>query len=135
MNMAGYSQWICLSLVFDFHAAIPFDFFSARYFFKARRLFCLLRRCKFTDGSSVRRTLASRGRLEWCVAVRAMTSDLTNSDTFFSPPLAPVHPRKSRTTSPTLKKADIDAALEHAARHIQAGSDPRKVSMRRFKMA
>jgi hypothetical protein len=31
------------SLVFDFQATTAFDFFSAAYFFKARRFFCLLR--------------------------------------------------------------------------------------------
>jgi hypothetical protein len=39
------------SLIFDFHAAAVFDFFSALYFFKARRLFCLLRLCEFFRAS------------------------------------------------------------------------------------
>jgi hypothetical protein len=39
------------SLAFDFHATTPFDFFSAMYFFKARRLFCLLRLCEFFRAS------------------------------------------------------------------------------------
>jgi hypothetical protein len=39
------------SLVFDFHATTAFDFFSAMYFFKARRLFCLLRLCEFFRAS------------------------------------------------------------------------------------
>jgi hypothetical protein len=36
---------------FDFYAAVPFDFFSAMYFFMARRFFCLLRLCKFFRAS------------------------------------------------------------------------------------
>jgi hypothetical protein len=40
-----------LSLVFDFHATTPFDFLSAMYFLKARRLFCRLRLCEFFRAS------------------------------------------------------------------------------------
>src|SRR2546428_8626865 len=36
----------------DFHATAAFDFFSAMYFFIARRLFCLLRLCRFFRASS-----------------------------------------------------------------------------------
>ena len=39
------------SLAFDFHATALFDFFSATYFFIARRLFCLLRLCEFFRAS------------------------------------------------------------------------------------
>jgi hypothetical protein len=39
------------SLVFDCHAITPFDFFSAVYFFKARRRFCLLRLYEFFRAS------------------------------------------------------------------------------------
>ena len=39
------------SLIFDFHATTPFDFFSATYFFIARRFFCLLRLCEFFRAS------------------------------------------------------------------------------------
>jgi hypothetical protein len=39
------------SLIFDYHPATPFDFFSALYFFKARRRFCLLRLCEFFRAS------------------------------------------------------------------------------------
>ena len=85
----------CVSLlVFDFYATTPFDFFSALYFFKARRLFCLLRLCEFFRASCfmlillVRRDkpagclrmevphgegLATHVGLESCVAVRAIT--------------------------------------------------------------
>jgi hypothetical protein len=38
-------------LGFDFYAAASFDFFSAMYFFMARRFFCLLRLCKFLRAS------------------------------------------------------------------------------------
>src|SRR5437016_287690 len=39
------------TLVFDCYATTPFDFFSALYFFKARRLFCFLRLCEFFRAS------------------------------------------------------------------------------------
>jgi hypothetical protein len=39
------------SLVLDFYATTPFDFFSATYFLIARRLFCLLRLCEFFRAS------------------------------------------------------------------------------------
>ena len=79
------------SLVFDFHATTPFDFFSAMYFLIAMRLFCLLRLCQFFRASCfmvillVRRDkpagclrmgvphgggLATHAGLESCVAVR-----------------------------------------------------------------
>jgi hypothetical protein len=77
---------------FSFHATSPFDFFSAMYFFKARRLFCLLRLCRFFRASSfmlillVRRdkrsglfadgssALPTSAGLESCAAVGAMTA-------------------------------------------------------------
>ncbi len=40
-----------LSRIFDFHATTAFDFFSAMYFFIARRLFCLLRLYEFFRAS------------------------------------------------------------------------------------
>ncbi len=79
------------TLVFDFYATTPFDFFSAMYVLIARRLFCLLRLCQFFRASCfmlillVRRDkpagylrmgvphgegLATHAGLESCVAVR-----------------------------------------------------------------
>jgi hypothetical protein len=45
------SEFFSMLLVFDCHATTPFDFFSATYFFKARRLFCLLRLREFFRAS------------------------------------------------------------------------------------
>jgi hypothetical protein len=46
--------------VFDFHATIPFDFFSAMYFLMARRLFCLLRLRQFFRASCFMLILLAR---------------------------------------------------------------------------
>ncbi len=85
------------TLGFDCYATTPFDFFSALYFLKARRLFCFLRLCEFfrascfmlillvcrdkpagcaADGNSASRRVRHPRGLESCVAV------LSNSDTF-----------------------------------------------------
>jgi hypothetical protein len=90
---------ILVCQVGDCYAPNPFDFFSATYFFKARRLFCRLRLCEFFRASCfmlillVRRDkpagvcgsefrygegLATDAGLESCVAM------LSNSDTFSS---------------------------------------------------
>src|SRR5437773_10919038 len=45
----------------DFHATSSFDFFSAIYFLIARRLFCLLRLCRFFRASSFMLILLVRG--------------------------------------------------------------------------
>jgi len=82
-------------LAVDFHATAAFDFFSAMYFFIARRLFCLLRLCRFFRASSFMLILLVRGDkpavvcgmgvphgeglathagLESCAAIGAMTA-------------------------------------------------------------
>ena len=48
-------------LAVDFHATAAFDFFSAMYFLIARRLFCLLRLCRFFRASSFMLILLVRG--------------------------------------------------------------------------
>jgi hypothetical protein len=66
------------TLIFDYHPATAFDFFSALYFFKARRLFCLLRLCEFFRASCFMLIL-----LVCRDNRRVVCGMLSNSDTFF----------------------------------------------------
>ena len=100
------------SLAFDFHATALFDFFSATYFFIARRLFCLLRLCEFFRASCFMLILlVRRGKPAGCLRMGvphgqrlpasdlshgwlsgpllgARLADLSNIDTFSTPLLA-----------------------------------------------
>jgi hypothetical protein len=118
MNMVKYSQLIYLQWSSIFTLPPPFDFFSAMYFFKARRLFCRLRLCEFFRAScfmlillvrrdkpaSVRRgvphgeRLATHAGLESCVAGRAMT---WGKPTDYTPRVGPAQGGDSATSLET----------------------------------
>ena len=74
MNMVRYTNRHA-SLVFDFHATTPFDFFPAIYFLIARRLFCFLRRCQFFRASCFMLILLMRrkNRIAFTETTRART--------------------------------------------------------------
>ena len=50
-------EFLNVELSINYHPAASFDFFSALYFFIARRFFCLLRLCEFFRASCFMRIL------------------------------------------------------------------------------
>ena len=136
MNIVICSQRICFPRL-RFHATTAFDFFSAMYFFKARRFFCLLRLYEFFRASCFMLILLVRrdnpaGCVGWefrdglgvhagcesCVAIgarlRAPLSDLANIDTFSSALLEAAYGKASLT---------FCTPLERAWRSKQAGGE------------